>query len=194
MRANLSRLTIKVMRTWSRRGGRLLGLGVVAVIALATGAAASSNRVGREACVPSELRAWAGLQGTTGSALGGIWVANEAASVCVLPSTPRVSLLWRGRRLAVRQLLFPRSWLDSEYPHGSERVRLLLPGKTTFVVLQWWNWCGPRPWGGGYFPGRVELRLPGKSGKVVAPLHETGAPYCNAPPSTLRVSGFLQAP
>ena len=192
MRANVSRPTISVMLTWSRSGGRLLGLAVVAVIALASGAAASSNRVA--VCVPSDLRAWAGLQGATGSELGGIWVANKGASACVLPSTPRVSLLWHSRRLPVRQLTFPRSWLDAEYPHGSARVRLLLRGKTTFVVLQWWNWCGPRPWGGGYFPGRVELRLPGKSGKVVAPLRETGAPYCNAPPSTLRVSGFLQAP
>jgi hypothetical protein len=173
-------------------GLRLVTLVALAGVVSVCGAAASSEVAGVRACAAGQLQAWAGLQGATGSQLGGISLTNEAATACVLPSTPRVSLIWRGRRLAVRQVAFPRRWLESEYPRGSTRVHLLQAGQMTYVVLQWWNWCGPRPWGRGYFPGVVEVQLTGRRGSVVVPLREVAAPYCNAPPSTLRVSGFLR--
>jgi hypothetical protein len=91
----------------------------------------------------------------------------------------------------VRQVAFSRHSLEWLYPRGPTRMHLLEPGQRTNVVLQWWNWCGPRPWGRGYFPGVVELQLAARRGRVVARLLETAAPRCDAPPSTLRVSGFL---
>jgi hypothetical protein len=92
----------------------------------------------------------------------------------------------------VRQVAFPRHSLESLYPREPTRIHLLEPGQRAYVVLQWWNWCGPRPWGRDYFAGVVELQLTGRRGKVVARLLETAAPYFNAPPSALRVSGFLR--
>jgi hypothetical protein len=144
--------------------------------------------------MPDGLRATAGLQGATGSELGGISITNASGHTCALPATPRISLVWHGRTLAVRQAAFPAGWLGAKAPHGTARVRLLKPSGTAFVVLQWWNWCGPQPWGRGYFRGLVRLQLPGQPGSVVARLDEVTAPYCNAPPSILRVSGFLPLP
>jgi hypothetical protein len=181
-----------LMRMSAKARTRVVSVVVVAGLAYAS-VAASSGGEGVRRCRPDQLRGSAGLQGATGSQLGGVLLTNRARTPCVLPATPpRVSLTWRSRRLAVRQLAFPRGWLDSEYPRGSRRMGLLPPGQSTYVVLQWWNWCGPRPWGRGYFRGVVEVRLPGTSRSVVARLLEVAAPYCNAPPSTLRVSGFLR--
>lgn len=164
-----------------------------AIVAVGDSAAADSAAASTQRCSPAQLRGSAALQGATGSQLGGVLVTNEAATPCQLPATPpRVWLVWRGRRLAVRQVPIPRGWLDSEYPRGSTRMRFLRPGQSTYVVLQWWNWCGLRPWGRGYFRGDIEMKLPGSAGILVARLHETAAPYCNAPPSILRVSGFLR--
>jgi uncharacterized protein DUF4232 len=170
----------------------------VVVLGLVPGTVFAAGRVARGSasvvspmCVPADLRATAGLQGATGSELGGISVTNASHRTCALPVTPQVSLVWHGRKLAVRQVAFPPGWLRSEYPHGSTRVRLLKSRRTAFVVLQWWNWCGPQPWGRGYLQGFVQLRLPGRPGGIMARLRETAAPYCNRPPSTLRVSPFL---
>lgn len=167
-----------------------LALALVTVFAVRRVARASAGVVS-PVCVAAELRATVGLQGATGSQLGGVSVTNASRHTCALPATPQVSLIWHGRRLAVRQVAFPAGWLRAEYPHGSTRVRVLKPRQTAFVVLQWWTWCGPRPWGRGYFKGFVKLRLPGQQSSVMARLREVAAPYCNSPPSTLRVSPFL---
>jgi hypothetical protein len=167
-------------------------LGLVPAIVFAEGRLGrASAGVASPKCVPADLRATAGLQGATGSELGGVSVTNASHRTCALPVTPQVSLVWHGQKLAVRQVAFPLGWLRSEYPHGLMRVRLLKPRLTAFVVLQWWNWCGPRPWGRGHLQGFVQLRLPGQPNSIMARLRETAAPYCNRPPSTLRVSPFL---
>ena len=173
----------------------LVALGLVPATVFAVGGVArGSAGVGSPKCVPAELRATAGLQGATGSQLGGVSVTNASDHTCALPVTPQVSLVWHGRKLAGRQVAFPPSWSRSEYPHGSTPVRLLGPRRSAFAVLQWWNWCGPRPWGRGYLQGFVQLRLPGQPGSVMARLHETAAPHCNRPPSILRVSPFVPPP
>jgi hypothetical protein len=173
----------------------VVALGLVPATVFAVGNVARAwAGVGSTKCVPAELRASAGLQGATGSQLGGVSVTNASDHTCALPVAPQVSLVWHGRELAVRQVAFTPSWLRSEYPHGSTRIRLLGPRRTAFVVLQWWNWCGPRPWGRGNLQGFLQLRLPGQPGSVMARLREVAAPYCNRPPSTLRVSPFLPPP
>jgi len=174
-----------------RTGAHAIGL-LPALVAILV--SASSAYAGMAPCTPSQLRAVAGLQGATGSQLGGISLVNRGVAACTLPrSAPRVSFVWRGR-LAVRQVAFPLGWLDSQYSRGSTQMHVLQPGRTTFVVLQWWNWCGPRPWGRGFFPGVLEVRLAGSRGRVIARLRgaKVVPPFCNAPPSTLRVSGFLR--
>jgi hypothetical protein len=163
----------------------------VGVVAARSGSADGSKHL----CAPHQLRATAGLQGATGSQLGGVMLMNLGTARCVLPRrAPRVSLAWRGHRLSVHQIPFPKRWLDAEYPSGSSRLSVLRPGRRAYVVLQWWNWCGPRPWGNGYFPGVIQMELPGQARAIIAPLRESGTPYCNRPPSTLRVSGFLRPP
>jgi hypothetical protein len=176
--------------------GRLaVSVGIVLLSVVVVAARSESAGTSKRVCAPDQLRATAGLQGATGSQLGGAVLRNVGTSLCVLPRTaPRVSLAWHGHRLSVRQVLFPKRWLDVEYPSGSTRLNLLRPGERAYVVLQWWNWCGPRPWGNGYFPGVVEIELPGQAGAIVARLRDTATPYCNRPPSTVRVSGFLRPP
>src|SRR5258706_1851376 len=88
-------------------------------------------------CLPAALRATAGFQGATQSMLGGLSITNTSAHACALPPTPKVSLVWHGRTLAVQQVAFPQGWLSSQYPWGTSRVHRLEPGQRAFVVLQW---------------------------------------------------------
>jgi hypothetical protein len=143
-------------------------------------------------CNAAQLKASAGFQGATGSDLGGLSIKNTSGHPCALPLTPRVSLIWHGISLAVRQVAFPTGWLKDQFPHTTPLHRLRA-GQTALVVLQWWNWCGPQPLGRS-FRGSVQLRLPGAASSLLAPVHNVTPPYCNAPPSTLRVSSFLAPP
>jgi hypothetical protein len=185
---------IRPMRGSAQMGTRWAKLILAVVVVFAAGPEPSREAAAAPACTAGQLRASGGLQGAAGSQLGGMSVTNRAATACALPSKPRVSLAWRGRKLAVRQVPFPRGWLRTQYPAPLTRVRVLAPRHTAYVVLQWWNWCGARPWGGHDFPGVAELRLSAHRGTVSARLRDTAAPFCNAPPSTLRVSAFLRPP
>src|SRR5436305_488212 len=109
MRDGGSRPTLRQMP----RRLQLTGCLVVFAAVVVTAGAANS---GISPCLPSQLRAVAGLQGATGSELGGISLLNRGSAACVLPRTaPQVSFIWRGRRLAVQQVSFPPRWLDSQY-------------------------------------------------------------------------------
>jgi len=178
--------------TYPRAEARVLILAMAATTTAACGGAGGKSAASTPACMPAGLRATAGFQGATGSMLGGLSVTNTSGHTCALPTTPQVSLIWHGRTLAVQRVAFPHGWLHSQYPRGSSRLHLLKPGQTAFVVLQWWNWCGPKLSSRGYFQGGVALRLGSQPGGVVmARLRDVAPPYCNGPPSTMRVSGFL---
>ena len=60
--------------------------------------------------------------------------------------------------------------------------RTLGNGGSLFVWLQWWNYCGPKPWGqGGFLPVAI-LRVQGEAGVVHATFHdgEIVAPFCDS--------------
>jgi hypothetical protein len=171
---------------------------IVAVLAVAAGGVVAlvvvRNAGAAPSCRSADLEARAGLQGATGSLLGGVLVTNRGGLRCTLPKVPHVSLVWNGRTLAVKQVQFPQRWLDSQWAwRGTTPIRVLHPRQSAFVVLQWHNWCGARPF---YSRQDVELRLPGQAKNVVAHLEDTARPRCDvsSASSTLRVSPFLPPP
>jgi Domain of unknown function (DUF4232) len=145
---------------------------------------ANAGRATGPLCRASQLSATAGWQGATQSMLGGAGVTNRSSTVCSLPAgRPAVQIDWQGRSLAVRERNAPT-------PFGpGKALRVLDPGATATIYLQWWNYCGTA----------VDLKVPptvylrfGYGLVVTAPVSkEWGVPYCNAPkaPSTLFVSG-----
>jgi hypothetical protein len=164
-----------------------LGLSIYALVA-----GGSANRVapanaragGRPACRASQLSASAGWQGATQSMLGGAGITNTSGSACSLPAgRPAVRITWQGRALSLQERKPPA-------PFGpGKTLRVLEPGATATIYLQWWNYCGRA----------VDMQVPPvvhiqfDNGLVVtAPGQKSwGVPYCNGPtaPSTLFVSG-----
>lgn len=150
------------------------------------------------ACSAPDLRRTAFFQGATGSQLGGLTIRNRSSLACRLPAVPLVALSWRGRPLAVRTTAFPPGWLTRMNPQWGRHVTLLPAGARAQVLLQWFNWCGPTPWGRTRgFHLTVALRLPHQPAAIQATTAELVVPpYCNLKPktgtgSTLRVSPFL---
>ena len=150
------------------------------------------------ACGAPDLRATAALQGATGSQLGGVTISNAGTLACTLPAKPLIALSWHKRQLFVKTTPFPPSWLSRMNPHWDQRLSLLAPRARAQVILQWFNWCGPTPWGSGRgLHLTVVLRFPHQP----APIHATTAelvdsPFCNQKPragtgSTLRESPFV---
>lgn len=143
-------------------------------------------------CAAPVLRANASFGGATGSLLGGMRVTNRDPTSCTLPTSAKVALSWRGQQLAVKSTAFPPGWLASMSSRWKQRVRVLHPHQHAVVVLQWMNWCGSWPRQQQSFRPTVELFLPAS----VLPLRATlgygvRPPFCNHPPSTLRVSPFV---
>jgi len=144
------------------------------------------------ACAAPDLRGRAGFGGATGSELGGLTVTNTATVACSLPADPRVSLTWRGHSLGVRQVAFPSHWLERMNSKWARPLRQLQPGRSAELVLQWWNWCGSRPAGNRPMKISVDLKLPGQIAVLRTPVGgAVTPPFCNAPPSTIRVSPFV---
>lgn len=83
-------------------------------------------------------------------------------------------------------------------PNWGQHVRVLAPRARAQVILQWFNWCGPTPWGSGRgFHLTVALRIPHRLAPIQATTTELVVPpYCNQKPragtgSMLRVSPFV---
>jgi hypothetical protein len=176
----------------------LRAFGMVAVI-LATaagcggrGAAPSASGLAR--CEVASLRATAGLQGATGSQLGGVRVWNRTPFACTLPlDPPRLAIILGGRVLSVRQL----SLAHGQFP----LVRVLAPGKNVFAQVQWFNWCAPSPAHNQPVRLSFEIALPGSRGDRLVPLSGLGrdvtlVPRCDDPDegSTLTVTPFERTP
>jgi hypothetical protein len=164
-----------------------VGLSLYAFLTSGTVDSVTSAHAGRATgplCRASQLSAGAGWQGATQSMLGGAAITNTSVAACSLPAgRPAVRIDWQGRTLSTQERKPPK-------PFGPGKpLRVLAPGATAEIFLQWWNYCG----------GRVDLKaaptvyLRFRSGLVVkAPVSKQwGVPYCNAPgsPSTLLVSG-----
>jgi len=167
-----------------------LGLGVYGLV---TGGrpdrlaqqSANGGHASASLCRAAQLSASAGWQGATQSMLGGAGITNASGTVCSLPAgRPAVRITWQGRLLSVRQ-----RGPSPAFPPG-KALRVLEPGATATIYLQWWNYCGPAvdlkvpPVVYLRFGNRLVVRAPGSE-------HNWGVPYCNAPraASTLFVSG-----
>jgi hypothetical protein len=157
-------------------GGVLLVV-VVSVAGLGSARAAAAAR-GYRFCDLSRLRATAGLQGATGSMLGGLSVGNLGPT-CTLAGRPLVELVWHGRRVTPSQKPFdPRAFRSIGPFHAS---RTLAHGTSLFVRLQWWNYCGAKLWGNGGFRPVASLRVQHESGLVQASSQEAVVPpFCNS--------------
>jgi Protein of unknown function (DUF4232) len=134
------------------RGVRLAGLAVAAALALAIGGCAGSRvpsvskhratdrtesaaALSARSCVPSQLHVRAGREGVNETAHGDIELTNAGAAACTLRGLPRIALIRRGRRLAVRPTRAPDLQLVPA---------LLAPGQTADLAMSWTNWCGSR--------------------------------------------------
>jgi hypothetical protein len=106
-----------------------------------TAAGAARGGSAASACGASQLSAVAGLGGATMSELGSVTLTNTADSACSLPSTsPRVQIVVGRRALSVRQQPWAQSSAAKSFP--SQPVRVLQPGQSAAIGLQWRNWCG----------------------------------------------------
>jgi hypothetical protein len=160
-----------------------------ALAGVGSGMAASSYA----SCDLTRLRATIGLQGATGSMLGGITLRNPGRT-CRLSASPVVALMWHGLRVTPAQRPFDPRAFRSIGPFRLNRT--LVHGKALFVWLQWWNYCGTKPWGTGSFRPVAILSVKGKPGSVRAVFRDTIVPpYCNSPKSSkFSVSDFGTTP
>ncbi len=132
------------------RGVRVVGLAVAAALAMAgcagshvpsagnhraTGRTVSAAALSGGNCNPSQLRVRAGREGVNETAHGDIELTNAGSATCTLRGLPRIALIRRGRRLAVRPTRAPDLQLAPV---------LLAPGQTADLAVSWANWCGSR--------------------------------------------------
>lgn len=144
---------------------------------------ANAGRATGASCRAAQLLVTAGWQGATQSMLGGAGITNTSSVVCSLPrGRPAVQIIWQGRTLAVREHQPPRAF------GPGKPQRILEPGATATVYLQWWNYCGPPV--DLKVPPTVRLRF--RNGLVVSATASSqwGVPYCvgRGAPSRLFVS------
>jgi hypothetical protein len=153
----------------------------------------AAQTTGRAFCDLTKLHATAGLQSATGSMLGGISLSNPGPT-CTLADQPHVVLLWHGLRVTPPQRRFDPGALRSMGPFHLNRT--IVHGKSLFVWLQWWNYCGAKPWGTKSFRPVAILRINGEPGAVRPTFRDPIAPpYCNSPNySRFSVSDFGTTP
>jgi Domain of unknown function (DUF4232) len=133
------------------------------------------------ACRASHLAVQLGLQGATGSSVGGILFRNSGARPCSLLGTVRVSLADGFDPAGVEVTANPgRTPPQPGVPMPS--LRALRPGEHAFVEIWWSNWCGD------VAPTRLAATLPSGDRIVLTPIPLV--PRCDGPdaPSTVSVS------
>lgn len=172
-----------------------LGLGAYALIGGGSPAnlaqpPAQGGRVIAPLCRASQLSATVGFQGATQTLVGGADVKNVSDRPCSLPGKwPRVRITAEGKRLAVVQRRPPGYRRFPEKP-----ARVLVPGKTATVEMQWANWCGgphaPVSQGGiPLAPLKTDFTIDFGRGLMATAATSNGPPPCLAAqsPSTLIV-------
>lgn len=155
---------------------------------------ARGGRTAGPTCRATQLSASMGFQGATQTDVGGAEIKNIGDRACALPvGWPRVRLTSDGKALVVHQERPPRSGGPPR-----PRARVLAPGQTAVVEMQWLNWCGS-PHAAVSHGGepltvlKVDFLLRFGAGLVVA-AQSAGTPPCLAPssPSTLIVDRARQ--
>jgi hypothetical protein len=153
----------------------------------------NSSRGDPKMCDIAQLDGTAALQGATGSMLGGIEIHNSSGQACRLPDRPTLRLLSNKHLLASHQT----PWLKwSSVGISHVHVRVLAPGTSAFVIVQW-NGCARwRPPTGFSIRATFELSFRGSSGTLLVPLADRIAEPCAFPgqPSALSVSYFIPSP
>jgi hypothetical protein len=153
----------------------------------------ASASPGFTTCDLSTLRASVGLQGATGSMLGGLTVWNPGPT-CTFAGPPSVAFIWQRKQVTPPQTPFdPRSFRSIGPFHPN---RTLVHGRTLFVWLQWWNYCGAKSWGNGGFRPVALLRVGSAPGSLSVRFRELVVPpFCNsARDARLSVSDFGTTP
>ena len=174
-----------------RRGTLLvISVGAATVCAYAAG---ESNGRRIPLCQPTNLRGSASLQGATQSLLGGLSVKNTSGAACGLPNRPMLRLMTGPRALEGRELPWTE-WSSVGIDHS--HLRVLAPGKTAFVIVQWRGCPSWAPSPGGYFRAVLQVSFPGAPSQLNVPLSAPITPPCNSlgEPSTLSVSYFVEQP
>lgn len=138
-------------------------------------------------CQPTQLTGSVGFGGATGSQLGDATLTNISTSTCALGDTPpQVTISWQGTTFTTQQQPWPTS--ASDLLHAP--VRVLAPGASADIDMQWFNWCGTPSEGNGIQPALrlqfatgVDITIP-KTFQTMTP------PRCDSPSggSTLTVS------
>lgn len=138
-------------------------------------------------CQPSQLTGSAGFQGATESQLGGVTLTNTSTNTCALGDTaPQVTISWQGTELPTQQQPWPTS--SNDLLHAP--VRVLAPGASAEIDMQWFNWCGTPSEGTAIQPA-LQLRFAGGVDVTIPTTQQTmQPPRCDAQsqPSTLTVS------
>jgi Domain of unknown function (DUF4232) len=138
-------------------------------------------------CQTTQLTGSAGFGGATGSQLGGATLTNTSTSTCVLGDTPpQVTISWQGTTLATQEQPWPIS--ASDLLHAP--VRVLAPGASANIDMQWFNWCGTPSEGNGFKPALQLQFATGVDVTIPETVETMTPPRCDAPgdPSTLTVS------
>jgi Protein of unknown function (DUF4232) len=113
-----------------------IGLGAYAItrgFGQAGSVAGSSPNSGAPPCRSSQLSTGIGFQGATQSMLGGATLRNSGGSICSLPTgRPAFRIVWNRKSLAI-----PVRQLTGSTAPPWPRARLLAPGRSAFIVMQW---------------------------------------------------------
>jgi hypothetical protein len=152
-----------------------IGLGAYALTYGRTQYSATSNPPGAAvpACRSSQLSAFSGLNGATGSILGPVTITRAGRATCSLPDRrPVVRITTAGGSGPVQQapLALP-----------ADLAPRLARGAIGEIFIRWSNWCGKTP---------TTMTLDfGHGLEVTAPLRDTQPP-CRAPavPSVIGAS------
>lgn len=177
------------------RDAGLLGAVVIVMAIVGTDFAfsASAATSSYPRCDLRMVRASVGLQGATGSMLGGMSVRNPGPT-CTLAGPPVVEFRWQGKRITPAQKPFDARSFRSMGPFHPSRT--LIHGKSLFVWIQWFNYCGAKPWGEGGFRPVAFLRIDHEPGSLSVRFREQIVPpFCNSTHyARLSVSDFGVTP
>ena len=124
--------------------------------------------------------------------LGELSAKNTSVAACGLPTRPILRLIAGGRPLQAREVPWTGWWsvgIDSSH------LRVLAPGKTAVVIVQW-RGCpsGAAPPPGDDFRAAFQVSFPGAATHLKVPLSGSITTPCDNPgePSTLSVSYFAK--
>ena len=155
-----------------------------------TALALDGGRGSAPPCQSSQLSGISGFGGATGSELGGATLTNTSTNTCALADTaPQVTISWQGTTLPTQQ----RPWPETANDLLHAPVRVLAPGASAEIDMQWFNWCGTPSEATAIQP-MLQLRFASGVDVTIPPTAQTmQAPRCDAPnqPSPLTVSAPL---